>query len=87
MAREGFFVVVSKPELFDAGLRVVSMLRGQGEAADIDYRQRSFKAQMRAADKGGFKYAWIVQIDGGDENIFGTIRDLDTGEQQGGELA
>lgn len=52
-----------------------------GAAVDIDFEDRSFKAQMRAADKGGARFAVIL---GEDEIACGnaTIKNLTEGGQE-----
>ncbi len=53
-----------------------------GIATEIDFAARSFKAQMRAADRRRARFALIVAED---ELAGGTVtvKDMDTGEQQG----
>ncbi len=79
--REGVLVVALGPEQWLEGYKLTARLREAGVAAEIDYRQRSLRAQLRFADSGGFKWAAIL---GEDELTAGevTVRDMDTGEQQ-----
>lgn len=63
------------------GLEILYLLRRNGFTADKDYLGRSLKAQMKYANKKGFKYAVIV---GGEELERGcvSLRNMETGEQQ-----
>jgi histidyl-tRNA synthetase len=56
-------------------------LRVQGISCELDYEGKSLKAQMRAADRLGAKYAAII---GGDElkNRSVTLRNMSTKEQK-----
>lgn len=80
-ARSGSFVVTIGDEAWLPGYRLLHELRVAGVKADIDYRRRSIRAQMRYADAEGFRYAVIL---GGDEIAKGvaTVRDLVSGEQE-----
>jgi len=62
-------------------MEILYLLRRNGFAADKDYLGRSLKAQMKYANKKGFKYAVIV---GGEELERGsvTLRNMATSEQQ-----
>lgn len=59
---------------------ILDGMRAAGIAADIDYEDRSLKAQMRAADKIGARFVVII---GEDELAKGeaAIRDMQTKEQ------
>ncbi|NLO90256.1 MAG: histidine--tRNA ligase [Clostridia bacterium] len=62
-------------------VRILALLRKKGFSADKDYMQRSLKAQMKYADKKGFKYAVIIgqeEIDRG----FVLLRNMESGEQR-----
>ena len=61
--------------------QIQALLRGRGFSADKDYLGRSLKAQMKYANKKGFRYAVIV---GGEELSRGCVilRHMETGEQQ-----
>ncbi|MBI5018023.1 MAG: histidine--tRNA ligase [Deltaproteobacteria bacterium] len=56
-------------------------LLGRGILADIDYESRSFKAQFRAADRAGSRFALVL---GEDEVAAGTaaLKDLGAGTQE-----
>jgi histidyl-tRNA synthetase len=58
-------------------LGLVFELRRAGIAADLDLAGRSFKGQMKQADRSGADVALIL-----DENGTATARDMDTGEQR-----
>ena len=79
--REGYYVITLGDEAWEPGLGVTADLRAAGEVAEIDYRRRSMKAQMRTANNDGYRYAVII---GEDEIQQGTImlRDMDSGEQE-----
>ncbi|MCD6361823.1 MAG: histidine--tRNA ligase [Armatimonadetes bacterium] len=78
--REGVFVVTLGDEAWEPGYRLVHDLRAAGLHADIDYRRRSMRAQLRHADKEGFARAIII---GEDELAKGvaTVRDMQSSEQ------
>ncbi|KYP80573.1 histidine--tRNA ligase [Ferroacidibacillus organovorans] len=66
--------------IFDASLRVLSLLRKAGVTADLDYAGRGVKAQMKTADRLGARVAVLL----GDEEVANgavTLRDLMTKEQ------
>lgn len=62
-------------------LRLLADLRAAGVPSTSTYGTRSFKAQMKQADRAGAAYALII---GGDEVAAGTVtlRDLAAGEQE-----
>lgn len=64
-----------------ASTAILYQLRENGIAVDKDYQGRKMKAQMKAADRSGAKYAVII---GEDELSRGeaSLKDLQTGEQQ-----
>jgi len=61
-------------------MNVTAALRAAGVSCDRAFDGRSMKAQMKAADRSGARYAVIL---GGDEVAQGicTVRDLTTSEQ------
>jgi histidyl-tRNA synthetase len=79
--RHGVLVVTLGDAAWEAGVRLVSELRDADIEADLDYRQRSMKSQLRFADNERFAQAVIV---GEDELARGVValRDLATSEQQ-----
>ncbi len=80
-SRAGSFIVTIGDEAWPPGYRLLHELRGAGLKAEIDYRRRSIRAQMRYADNEGFLNAVIL---GEDELARGvaTVRDMVSGEQQ-----
>lgn len=79
--REGIFVAAIGEEAWSTGLALVQQLRQAGRVAEIDYRRRSLRAQLRFADNEGFRWAAIL---GEEELEQGTVtlRDLEGGEQE-----
>ncbi len=79
--REGYYVITLGDEAWKIGLGTTADLRTAGEVAEIDYRRRSMKAQMRTANNENYRYAVII---GDDEVQQGTVtlRDMDSGEQE-----
>lgn len=80
-ARRGVFVIGLGDAAAQWALSFLARLRAAGVKADVDYRNRSLRAQLRHADAMGFRYAAIA---GDDELSRGevTIRDLETGSQE-----
>lgn len=74
------YVATIGDEAYKLGFRMTMELRNKGISADIDYEEKSLKAQMRAADKAG---ARLVALIGEDEikNHSVTVRDMRTKEQ------
>ena len=56
---------------------VVAELRDAGLGADLDLAERSFKGQMKQADRSGAAFAVILEEDGSTK-----LRDMGTGEQR-----
>jgi histidyl-tRNA synthetase len=65
----------------EVALRLLADLRAAGLPVTTTYGARSFKSQMKQADKSGAAYALLV---GDDEVAAGTVtvRDMSTGEQE-----
>jgi histidyl-tRNA synthetase len=59
-----------------AASALVSRLRDEGLAADLDLAERSFKGQMKQADRSGARHAVILEGDG-----TAKLRDMSSGEQ------
>lgn len=89
LEKSGFAFPADAPSCYGIGLdeasrervfRVVQALRADGCPAEMDYLGRSFKAQMREANKLGARYAIIV---GGDELGRGgaIVKEMETGTQ------
>ncbi len=79
--REGYYVITLGDEAWETGLGVTTDLRAAGEVAEIDYRRRSMKAQMRTANNEGYRYAVIIGDDELKQQTV-TLRDMDSGEQE-----
>ncbi|RKQ63510.1 histidyl-tRNA synthetase [Thermovibrio guaymasensis] len=79
--RRGVFVVTRGEEAYRRGLEVVNFLRSKGIRAEIDHRQGSFKAQMKAADRLKVKFAVIIGQDEV-EGEFYSLKELSTGKQE-----
>jgi len=79
--REGYYVITLGEEAWPEGLKLLAQLRTVGQGAEIDYRRRSMRAQMRTANNENYRYAVII---GEDEVQQGTVtlRDMDSGEQE-----
>ncbi|MEW6008361.1 MAG: histidine--tRNA ligase [Candidatus Omnitrophota bacterium] len=75
------FVVVTKDEFLSEGLLTLAKLRNNKICADIDYTNRSLKAQMRRANN---ENAHIVAILGEDEVKADkvSLKDMQTGKQE-----
>ncbi len=78
---EGVYVVAIGDEARRKAFALVKDIRAMGVRADLDHLGRSPTAQMREADRGGFRYALIL---GEDEMAGGyyTLRDLAEGSQR-----
>ena len=59
------YLIVPDAAAQEVGLTCLSSLRNAGFAADMDYLGRSVKAQMKAADRAGARFAAILEPDGG----------------------
>ena len=75
------FIVALGDASYVKGFEILSDLRNAGISADIDYQQKSFKAQMRYADKIGAGHVVII---GDDELAKGvcTLKDMKDGAQK-----
>ncbi|MEW6637091.1 MAG: histidine--tRNA ligase [Actinomycetota bacterium] len=79
-ALDVFFVTLA-PEARIPAMRLVSALRAEGLACDLDYAGRSAKGQFKQADRSGASYAAVI----GDEELArGALRlhDMRTGEER-----
>lgn len=59
----GFYLVISDERFRPDAFKLAGFLRRLGITADIDYQVRSMKAQMKQANKSGFRYAVIFGED------------------------
>ncbi len=80
-SREGYYVITLGEEAWAPGLGVTADLRAASEVAEIDYRRRSMKAQMRTANNDGYRYAVIIGEDEVQQETV-TLRDMESGEQE-----
>lgn len=78
--RRGAFIVALGENVWLEALKLLQELRLSGIKADIDYRRRSMKAQLRYADNELFSQAVIIGEDELARGIVG-VKDLETGEQ------
>ena len=76
----GIFLVTIGEEAYKKGIEILWMLRRRGISSDIDYEERSLKAQMRAADKYGSRFSAILGEDELRQNVI-TLKDMQSGEQ------
>ncbi|MFW5923551.1 MAG: histidine--tRNA ligase [Planctomycetota bacterium] len=74
------YVVCFDTEARKPCFRQLQALRAQGLSADMDFEQRSAKAQMRMADRMNARYCYLI---GGRELEDGQVlvKEMDTGEQ------
>ncbi len=77
---DAFIVAVSEKERAEA-VRLAQELRSKGLAVDLDYLDRSMKAQMKEASRQNARFAVLLF---GDELKEGkvTVKDLGSGEQE-----
>lgn len=59
----GFFIAIRDKQFKKDAFSLAMKIRKLGISADIDYLGRSLKAQMKQADKSGFKYSMIIAED------------------------
>lgn len=78
--RRGVLVLAMGDEAWAEALKLCYELRAAGLRAEVDYRRRSFKAQMRFADSEQLQYALILGEDELARNVAG-LKNLETGEQ------
>ncbi len=79
--RDGSFIVAIGDEAWMPAYELLHELRQEGVKAEIDYRKRSIRAQMRYADSQNYLNAVLL---GGDELAKGvaTVRDMVSGDQE-----
>ncbi len=74
------FIATIGQEARKLGFDLLAKLRREGISADMDYTGKSLKAQMKAADRIGARYVYII----GEEEILkecGILKDMKTGDQ------
>jgi histidyl-tRNA synthetase len=77
----GVYVVAIGEQARVKAFVTAGRIREAGIRADLDYLERSPKAQMREADRGGFTCSVII----GEEELAGgyyTLRDMQAGSQE-----
>ncbi|MGI5875248.1 MAG: histidine--tRNA ligase [Dethiobacteria bacterium] len=75
----GTFLAIEAPELKKDAFRLLYLLRDKGIKADIDYQNRSLKAQMKYAGRKKFRYVIILEKENKNKVL---LRDMESGEQQ-----
>ena len=76
------FIATIGDAAYEKAFKLLDQLRRLGITCDIDYERKSLKAQMRAADRLGAKFALII----GEEEVSrgeAVLRDMSTKEQSG----
>ncbi|GAB6076436.1 histidine--tRNA ligase [Desulfurobacterium crinifex] len=79
--RNGVFVVTRGEKAYKEGLKLIEFLRKKEIRAEMDHRQGSFKAQMKAADRVKAKYVVIIGEAEVEEGFF-SLKELETGKQE-----
>lgn len=77
----GVYLISLDSESYNLNLKLLNELRKSGISSDIDYEQKSLKAQMRTANKLGARY---VILRGSDEMRQGvvTLKDMQNGTEE-----
>ncbi len=79
-SRPDVYIAAIGPAAYRKAVLTLNELRCKGISGAMDYESRSLKSQMRAADKAGAKYVFII----GDDEIGkgeAALRDMHTKEQ------
>ncbi len=79
--REGVLVVALGDEAWPPALALCQSLRQGGQTAEVDYRRRSLRAQLRFADAESFRWAALLGEEEVAEDTI-TLRDLVSGAQE-----
>lgn len=80
--REDHVTLVSlSDEAFKKSFETLGLLRREGIAAEMDLQGKSFKSQMRTADKMKSAYVLILGEDELKKNVF-SLKNMRTGEQE-----
>jgi len=76
-----YIIVAGKGAASAAAFRLADQLRRLGMSVELDYAEKSFKAQMKAANRMQAQYAIII---GEDEvaSASATVKNMENGEQQ-----
>ncbi|MFA4858707.1 MAG: ATP phosphoribosyltransferase regulatory subunit, partial [Candidatus Margulisiibacteriota bacterium] len=75
-----YYIVAMNTEARAVAFDLMAKYRALGKTAEMDFQDRSFKAQMKAADKSGAKFAVIIGEEEIKEKML-TIKDLHSGNQ------
>jgi histidyl-tRNA synthetase len=78
--RLAVYVAAVSPDAHESAFALAIELRRAGIPADLDYTERSLRAQMREASRLGARSAALLGEDELKANTV-TVRDMDTGEQ------
>jgi histidyl-tRNA synthetase len=79
--RVAVFVVVADPDLRPVAFALAARLRRDGIATDLGFDARSLKAQLKAADRAGARWAVVLGPAEASRDAV-TVRDLSTGDQE-----
>ena len=79
--RRRLYLALASPSLLGEGFRFVQGLRLRGVSASMDFDGRSLKAQLREADKGGYRFVAILGEDELEQRAM-TLKDLEGGQQE-----
>lgn len=75
------FIVTLTPEARAHGLALAQQLRREGLIVDMDFEERSLKAQLRQANRGSFAYAALLGASELRDGVV-TLKDLKAGTQE-----
>lgn len=76
-----FYIVALGDEAKREGMKVLNELRDHGYSADIDYKNRKMKAQMKSADRLQAQYVILIGEDEVEEQVV-TLRNMASRDQQ-----
>lgn len=80
-SRVELFIATLGDEAKKIGLNLLTQARGKGVSADMDFMGKSLKAQMKAADRMGARFVYII----GEEELkkkSAVLRNMKTAEQK-----
>ena len=78
--RPDAFFIYSGPEAFEQAMTLRREMMAGGVTTDIDYEQRSMKAQFRSANSSGARFA-VVIAESEVSAAAATVKDMVEGEQ------
>lgn len=76
-----FYIVALGDEAKREGMKVLNSLRDHGYTADIDYKNRKMKTQMKSADRLQAKHVILIGEDEVNEQVV-SLRDMASRDQQ-----